>query len=317
MFETALLAAVFVFLGHAGFAPDEKPECTQTVTAPTLFKADDEPPTASAEYVFPNDTNSKPKLAVSLSFQSPLENETPDTYLISDFEVELQMPELPTGCEITALTMALNYYGCPADKVEIAERYLPTVPADLYYGDDGRLYGPDLNRYFVGDPATRGGYICGTEAIVYAANSHLADINSSLHAVDLTGSPAEDLYELVSERHIFIAQSALHIKMGNFIHLFCCKIIFPSFFYHLCCRIRRSSGSENNQLFRRTFLEKSFCIFQSVHKSGMKPSAENNGFVFRHCLCGNFFQLHGGAVQLFGNPFGILLGKARDALINY
>lgn len=199
MFETALLAAVFVFLGHAGFAPDEKPECTQTVTAPTLFKADDEPPTASAEYVFSNDTNSKPKLAVSLSFQSPLENETPDTYLISDFEVELQMPELPTGCEITALTMALNYYGCPADKVEIAERYLPTVPADLYYGDDGRLYGPDLNRYFVGDPATRGGYICGTEAIVYAANSYLADINSSLHAVDLTGSPAEDLYELVSE----------------------------------------------------------------------------------------------------------------------
>lgn len=199
MFETALLAAVFVFLGHAGFAPDEEPECTQTVTAPTLFKADDEPPTASAEYVFSNDTNSKPKLAVSLSFQSPLENETPDTYLISDFEVELQMPELPTGCEITALTMALNYYGCPADKVEIAERYLPTVPADLYYGDDGRLYGPDLNRYFVGDPATRGGYICGTEAIVYAANSYLADINSSLHAVDLTGSPAEDLYELVSE----------------------------------------------------------------------------------------------------------------------
>ena len=140
MFETALLAAVFVFLGHAGFAPDEKPECTQTVTAPTLFKADDEPPTDSAEYVFSNDTNSKPELAVSLSFQSPLENETPDTYLISDFEVELQMPELPTGCEITALTMALNYYGCPADKVEIAERYLPTVPADLYYGDDGRLY---------------------------------------------------------------------------------------------------------------------------------------------------------------------------------
>lgn len=199
MFETALLAAVFVFLGHAGFAPDKKPECTQTVTAPTLFKADDEPPTDSAEYVFSNDTNSKPELAVSLSFQSPLENETPDTYLISDFEVELQMPELPTGCEITALTMALNYYGCPADKVEIAERYLPTVPADLYYGDDGRLYGPDLNRYFVGDPATRGGYICGTEAIVYAANSYLADINSSLHAVDLTGSPAEDLYELVSE----------------------------------------------------------------------------------------------------------------------
>ncbi|MFR1214772.1 MAG: C39 family peptidase [Acutalibacteraceae bacterium] len=30
---------------------------------------------------------------------------------INSFDVIFQMPELPTGCEITALTMVLNYYG--------------------------------------------------------------------------------------------------------------------------------------------------------------------------------------------------------------
>lgn len=82
--------------------------------------------------------------------------ENPDTYLIADFPVVLQMPELPTGCEITAMTMVLNYYGYMVSKEEMAVEYLPTVPANLYYGSDGRLYGPDLNRYFVGNPTTNG-----------------------------------------------------------------------------------------------------------------------------------------------------------------
>lgn len=30
----------------------------------------------------------------------------------------------------------------------MAMGYKPSVPAELYEGDDGRLYGPDLNQYF-------------------------------------------------------------------------------------------------------------------------------------------------------------------------
>lgn len=37
-----------------------------------------------------------------------------------DFPIIIQNPELPTGCEITALTMVLNYYGYPADKIVMA-----------------------------------------------------------------------------------------------------------------------------------------------------------------------------------------------------
>ncbi|MGL6201637.1 MAG: C39 family peptidase [Lachnospiraceae bacterium] len=123
----------------------------------------------------------------------------PDEYTIIDFPVVYQMPELPTGCEITALTMVLNYYGFQADKVEMATVYLPTLASNgTYYGEDGRLYGNDLNQYFIGDP-TGYGTICGTGAIVTAANSYLNDNGSTMTAVDRTGATLEELYQMVSE----------------------------------------------------------------------------------------------------------------------
>lgn len=37
----------------------------------------------------------------------------------------LQKPELPNGCEITALTAVLNYYGLEMSKTEMTDNYLP------------------------------------------------------------------------------------------------------------------------------------------------------------------------------------------------
>ena len=130
---------------------------------------------------------------------SSARREVPQEFVIEDFPIVLQMPELPTGCEVTALTMALQYYGFPADKTVMASRYLPTAAYDLYRGSDGRLYGPDLNRFFVGNPFSGAGYICGTEAIIQAANDYLSDQGSDLRAVDKTGSAPEELYRMVSE----------------------------------------------------------------------------------------------------------------------
>ena len=118
---------------------------------------------------------------------------------IADFPIINQMPELPTGCEITALTMALNYYGYPVDKTVMASEYLPTASADRYYGTDGRMYGTDMNEYFIGDPFAEGGIICGTGAIVTAADRYLSDEGSSLRALDVTGSSPEELYERVRQ----------------------------------------------------------------------------------------------------------------------
>ena len=118
---------------------------------------------------------------------------------IDDFPVVMQMPELPTGCEVTALTMILQYYGFPAEKTTMAFDYLPTADADFYYDDNGNMYGPDLREYFVGDPGTIGGFICGTGAICTAADSYLAEQESDLRAADISGSSPEKLYGLIDE----------------------------------------------------------------------------------------------------------------------
>ena len=117
---------------------------------------------------------------------------------IQDFEIIFQEPELPTGCEITAMTMVLHYYGFDVDKVTMATQYLPCMPYETWVGDDGQTHGYDLRNYFVGDP-TGSGCTCGTGAITTAADTYLADAGSSMTAVDLTGASPEDLYGYVND----------------------------------------------------------------------------------------------------------------------
>lgn len=124
--------------------------------------------------------------------------ELPEAWQIEQFPIILQNPELPTGCEITALAMVLDYYGFEVDKTTLAEKYLPKTTEDLYQGEDGRLYGPDLNKYFVGDPFDHG-LICGTEAIVTAADTYLQEVDSKFRGKDLTGTAPEELYQLIAQ----------------------------------------------------------------------------------------------------------------------
>lgn len=82
--------------------------------------------------------------------------------------------------------MVLRYYGLEADKMEMALTYLPRRDYDVQMGSDGKYYGSDLNRYFIGDPREKKGYVCGTGAVVTAANRFLKKEKSSLRAVDIT-----------------------------------------------------------------------------------------------------------------------------------
>ena len=117
---------------------------------------------------------------------------------ISGFPILEQFPELPTGCEITAMTMVLNYYGYQVDKMEMALHYLPTVEANFYVNESGMTIGPDMRQYFVGDP-TDAGYICGNTAIETAANRFLFDVGSSYYAKALTGVSPELLYQEIDQ----------------------------------------------------------------------------------------------------------------------
>lgn len=104
----------------------------------------------------------------------------------------LQKPELPNGCEITSLCQVLRYLGYPADKCELADRYLPRSE---------RWYGADPDRVYMGDPhrndgSPESGYYCFAGPIVAAARAYLAHCDGDAPRYlpsDLTGSEEAQL----------------------------------------------------------------------------------------------------------------------------
>lgn len=99
-----------------------------------------------------------------------------------------QRPELPSGCEVTSLTMLLQFYGLNKNKMELASEMKRDTTSMKRNADGSVAYWGNPNIGFVGDPtgASRG------FGIYHAA---LFDL---LHkyvpgAVDLTAKPWERL----------------------------------------------------------------------------------------------------------------------------
>lgn len=136
---------------------------------------------------------------IAAGLRVPAASQTGGSHTISGFPIVYQMPELPTGCEVTALTMAMHYYGYKVSKTTMAGRYLPTASPSFHYGSDGRLYGPDMDNYFVGNPFSLSGYICGAPALCTAADRYFQANNVRMHAKDMTGSTPGQLYSLVEQ----------------------------------------------------------------------------------------------------------------------
>ncbi|MDO4765713.1 MAG: C39 family peptidase [Eubacteriales bacterium] len=60
-----------------------------------------------------------------------------------------QLPELPTGCEVTSMSMLAHYHGLFHDKMAMAN-FLPKGPKPYY--KNGEYYGADPRIVFVGTP---------------------------------------------------------------------------------------------------------------------------------------------------------------------
>lgn len=92
-----------------------------------------------------------------------------------------QMPELPTGCEITAVTMMLQYAGNSVNKITLAHE----MPYDS----------SDWNKGFVGDPFTENGDSIYPPALIKLVTKYAGN------AVDLSDSSITQLKQFLVERH--------------------------------------------------------------------------------------------------------------------
>jgi uncharacterized protein YvpB len=109
----------------------------------------------------------------------------------------LQVPELPNGCEVTALASVLHYYGYDVDKTVLADNYLPKIPFEVI---NGKLYGANPFEAYAGDPRSKNqGFFSYVPPIIETVNNYFAKVNGSHKPDDLTGSTPEELLDYVRE----------------------------------------------------------------------------------------------------------------------
>ena len=127
--------------------------------------------------------------------------EFPNKYVVEGFNAVMQRPELPTGCEVTALCSDLNYLGFGIDKVELADEFMPMDSSGLY----------TMTQAYIGDPKSEDGFGCYTPVIVQTADDYFASIQSPCYAVDLTGRSLKELFYQVAQGRPVIVWSTINM----------------------------------------------------------------------------------------------------------
>lgn len=92
-------------------------------------------------------------------------------------------------CETYACTMLMQYLKFDLDVGEFVNNYLFIKPVE--YGEDGNLYGPDMNSAFAGD--IYGGYGIYAPAMAKCMNKYIKTTGSKLTAYPLSGETLESL----------------------------------------------------------------------------------------------------------------------------
>lgn len=104
--------------------------------------------------------------------------------------LENQWPDLPNGCEVTALSMLLNYYHVKVNKEELAQN-IKHVPV---HNPDGTRGDPHLG--FVGDMSeARGGWCVYNEPLYAVARKYTNRIRNA------TGQDFIEILYLVAKGH--------------------------------------------------------------------------------------------------------------------
>lgn len=80
---------------------------------------------------------------------------TPKSIIIPNVPAISQLPELPTGCEITALTMLLRYNDYNYTKIDVAEL---TPKSNVPVFKNGTWVGEHPSSFFIGSPYSKNAY---------------------------------------------------------------------------------------------------------------------------------------------------------------
>ena len=108
-----------------------------------------------------------------------------------DVPLENQMPDLPNGCEVTSLSMLMNYYGIKVNKNELAENI-----QHVDFFTDGGKYRGNPNQGFVGHMSIANAGWC-----VYNGPLYNDARKYTTHIENITGSDFLSLLKLVSTGH--------------------------------------------------------------------------------------------------------------------
>lgn len=121
-----------------------------------------------------------------LSDTAKIESAEIPSSVVLNIPVLLQMPELPTGCEATSLTILLMYDGYQIDKTTIVDEYLIYSKTGTF--EDG----------YIGDPYSYEGAGCFPDTIVKTANRFLEAYGGKTEGIDLTGKNFHTLLRYIA-----------------------------------------------------------------------------------------------------------------------
>ena len=131
-----------------------------------------------------------------------------DGEFIVDFEkISNKEAGLPTGSAITSLTMLLNHYGLDLSPMEVYEYFDCSTE---FYTKNGRLYGPNHRKYFIGDPTSNKAYCYGAE-MVYIGDVYkeiLATNKNTIKRVQFNVIEYDKIKKAIREGNIFFVCAA-------------------------------------------------------------------------------------------------------------
>lgn len=120
--------------------------------------------------------------------------------------LENQLPDLPNGCEVTSLSMLMNYYGIKVNKNELAEN-IQHVDS---FTDNGKYRG-NPNQGFVGHMSVANAGWC-----VYSAPLYNVARKYTNHIQNISGSIFLDLLKRVSDGHpVMIITTTTFSRVNN------------------------------------------------------------------------------------------------------